>query len=69
MPRVYLEALETVALGQEAEFVRLDITGKSAQEETDIKVALQDYMTGLTYTLTKHTCNHDAGGACVSQTI
>ena len=69
MSRIYLEAKEQVALGQDAEFVRLDVTAKTQAERDAILVSLKDYMTGITTTFTSHTCNHDAGQSCSSVVV
>jgi hypothetical protein len=62
--RTYLEARELAVGGQEAEFVRLDVTGKTQEEQDTILANLKDYMTGLTCSFAKHQCPHDTGGAC-----
>ena len=69
MSRIYLEAIEQVGANQEAEFVRLDVTGKTQAERDAILVSLKDYMTGITTVFTSHTCNHDIGQSCPSQVV
>lgn len=67
--RIYLESLEQVAWGQEAEFVRLDVTGKSQAEQDAILTQLKDFMTGLTCVFTRHYCYHDIKGSCTSEEL
>lgn len=70
--RTYLEALEQIAFGADAEFVRIDVTGKSQAERNDILIKLKDFMNdnGSVNVFTKHSCNHDTGGiSCVSEVV
>ena len=62
--RYYLEAKEVVTFGEQAEFIRADITGMAEPEVDKVKTAIKDIMSGLTYNLTRHTCLHDEGGTC-----
>lgn len=67
--RTYLEALEIVAFGQDAEFVRLDVTSKTEAERAAILVALKDVMTGITCTFSRHDCRHDTYQLCAVEEV
>jgi len=54
--RVYIEARED---GEGGEFVRLDVTGKTAGEQDAILTSLKDFMTGVSCKFTKHYCYHE----------
>ena len=59
MVKEYLEVLETVPVGQEGDFIRVDITDMTSQEVTIIQGSLRDLMSSKTYVATLHTCHHD----------
>jgi len=63
--RIYLEAVEQT--DDVAEFVRLDITDKTEQEQAGILTALKDYMSGVNAIFSKHYCYHDENKACVAE--
>lgn len=67
--RIYLEATETVGMGEVADFIRADVTDKTDAKVEEIKGLIQDIMAGLDYRLAKHLCNHNTGGSCVSEEI
>uniref|UniRef100_A0A6M3LAC4 Uncharacterized protein n=1 Tax=viral metagenome TaxID=1070528 RepID=A0A6M3LAC4_9ZZZZ len=62
--KTYLELTEVVPEEEEPEFIRCEITDKTDTEITAIKQAMIDVMEGKKYTLTRHLCRHDEGGAC-----
>ena len=78
--RIYYEAIENVGFGEIADRVKADITEKldadtgemrpfTEAEIEEVKIRIQDVMAGLDYRLTKHLCNHDTGGSCISEEI
>ncbi len=67
--RVYLEAREQVGLEVEPEFVRIDVTGKTSQEQSDILTSLKDFMSGITCIFSRHYCYHDDGKICASEVV
>ena len=67
--KLYLEALETVAEREEAEFIRAEITGKTDNEVATIQSRMEDIMVGKHYQLSKHYCRHEDGGACNTEII
>lgn len=61
----YLEAVEIVTdEKQEVEFIRTDVTGKSATEIAEIQNAVEDVMAGMHYQLQQHLCGHDDNRSC-----
>lgn len=67
--KVYLESRETVPLGIEPEFIRADVTGRTEVEQSAIQTDIEAIMVGRSYSLVKHFCRHDDGGACTSELI
>lgn len=65
--RKYLEALEHRDI--EAEFVRIDVTDYSETEVAQIRVALEELMAGVAYSLRMHFCRHDDGQSCQAEKL
>ena len=65
--RYYYEAHDIVAEGEEAEFIRADITGMTDAEKEEVKKAIQDVMNGKKYVLLHHTCGHDESRGCTME--
>jgi len=65
--RVYLEAREQIE--QDGEFHRLDVTGKTAEEQAIILAKFKEFMAGIDCVFTRHACYHDTGGSCITETV
>ena len=66
--RTYLEASEIIEMMEGIpEFIRADVTDMEESAIVKIKDAIVDTMSGKTYKLTMHYCNHDEGGSCTSE--
>jgi len=57
--RLYYEANEIVGIGEEAEFIRADITNMNDKEKEDTLQAIKDVMAGKKCTLQEHECDHE----------
>jgi hypothetical protein len=67
--REYLEATETAEEGQQAEFIRSDITGMTEQERADVQATMEDIMAGKSYRLVLHNCFHGEGKHCSTELV
>ena len=69
--RTYFEASEVIS-GDfliEPDFVRAEVTDKTATEEADILTCIRDIMFGKEYRLIKHFCGHEEGKGCIMREI
>jgi len=67
--RIYLEINEVIEEGEEAEFIRSDVTEMTAPEIDAVKVAMQDIMKEKNYSMVLHTCGHDEDKACTMEAL
>ncbi|MDY6957622.1 MAG: hypothetical protein SVK08_00560 [Halobacteriota archaeon] len=57
--RQYYEARESVAEGEEGEYICTDVTGMTELEKAEIQAAIEDILSGVSYRLVAHDCYHD----------
>ena len=67
--KVYIEAQGMAVEGTEPEFIRADITGKSAAEADAILEDIRAIMEGKSCTLSRHFCYHDEGKPCLMEAL
>ena len=69
MTNEYLEAAEVMGSDEEGEFIRVEVTGKSAAQIEAVRLALEATMVGKVYQLARHQCNHDEGKSCLVEVL
>lgn len=59
--RVYVEAIETLQpeAAEEPDFVRIDVTGLSESDISNVISIVRELMKGTSYILQLHYCYHD----------
>ncbi len=62
--KLYYEGLEIVEKGQEADFIRIDITDINDSERATALQSIIDHFGAVPYTLRLHYCRHDEGKSC-----
>jgi len=65
--KLYLEAMEirTEITEEDAEFIRIDITGMDEPTIDLVRESIKDIMSGIEYTFNRHECGHDEEKACI----